>query len=231
MSSAKWRPSCLGLNVLKQNSILLEISRDCVSMGVIDNKPVRCSALIHYLNQCWQVPWYHHLAYKMAAYLSQTSMCLSVKWKFRLTRRSVATHKSANIQILELEKNWHVTHLLKLVNKMCENKLDPVNIVEETEWAWFHPKQMDRWADVTDEGYRTIQVMTGGCKDLQCEYTRTNFIVVIFYVECTLDEHCSKQGITDRCSCFRAVCVIIGSYHYFYYYFTVLFHHFWPSMS
>ena len=35
-----------------------------------------------------------------------------------------------------LKETLHVTHFLKLLDKICEYKMDPTNIVEDTETDW-----------------------------------------------------------------------------------------------
>ena len=39
-----------------------------------------------------------------------------------------------------------MTHLLKLLDKMCKHEMDPASIVEDTEQTWFCP-HTDRWTD------------------------------------------------------------------------------------
>ena len=48
--------------------------------------------------------------------------------------------KNSNFGILA--KNLNATHLLKLLDKMYKYEMDPVSIVEDTEWTLFCP-QMD----------------------------------------------------------------------------------------
>ena len=57
----------------------------------------------------------------------------------------------AKFFFLILKKPLHVTHLLKLLDKMCNYEMDPASIVEDTEQRWFCP-QMDwqtRWNQYT----------------------------------------------------------------------------------
>ena len=47
-------------------------------------------------------------------------------------------------------KKLNVTHLLKLLDKMCKYEMDLVSIVEDAEWTRFCPQtygQMDGWTD------------------------------------------------------------------------------------
>ena len=43
-----------------------------------------------------------------------------------------------------------MTHLLKLIDKMCKNEMDVMNIVKDTVRTWFHP-QMDKWTNKQGE--------------------------------------------------------------------------------
>ena len=44
-----------------------------------------------------------------------------------------------------------MTHLLKLLDKMCKYEMDPASIVEDTEWTQFCP-QTDRGTDGWTDG-------------------------------------------------------------------------------
>ena len=39
-----------------------------------------------------------------------------------------------------VKKTLYITHLLKLLDKMCKYEMDPVSIVEDTEWTQFCPQ-------------------------------------------------------------------------------------------
>ena len=51
-----------------------------------------------------------------------------------------------NFKFLILKQTLHATHLLKLLDKMCKYEMDPMSIVEDTEWTRFCP-QTDRHTD------------------------------------------------------------------------------------
>ena len=53
MSSAKWRPFCLGLNVLTHLPLAFYICLAELSHHWFESWPVACSAANHYLNQRW----------------------------------------------------------------------------------------------------------------------------------------------------------------------------------
>ena len=80
MLSAKWRPSCLGLNVLTIVFI--------------------------------------HIGSQVKTIQSQSN-------KFK------EFVKTSDFSILKSQKPLHVTHLLKLLDKMCKYEMDLVSIVEE----------------------------------------------------------------------------------------------------
>ena len=63
-------------------------------------------------------------------------------------------------QILRFKKNWHATHLLKLLNKMFKYEMDPASMVEDTERTQFHP-QTDGQMDGRTDGWM------GGQKDIE----------------------------------------------------------------
>ena len=44
-----------------------------------------------------------------------------------------------------LNRTFHATHILKLLDKVCKYEMDPASIVEETDWTRFRP-QMDTQA-------------------------------------------------------------------------------------
>ena len=53
-----------------------------------------------------------------------------------------------------------MTHLLKLLDKVCKYEMDPASIVEDTEWTRFCPQmdgQMDKWTRWNQ--YTPFQVM------------------------------------------------------------------------
>ena len=66
------------------------------------------------------------------------------------TRQSQSYHFkeiAKNSNFVTLHKTQHTTHLVKLVDKMCKNEMDPASIVEEdTEQTRFCP-QTDRQTD------------------------------------------------------------------------------------
>ena len=63
----------------------------------------------------------------------------------------VKRRQSSNFLILK----WalHATHLLKLLDKMCNYEMDPMSIIEDTERTWFCP-QTDRQTDGQRDGQR-----------------------------------------------------------------------------
>ena len=52
--------------------------------------------------------------------------------------RLMITHTISNFRILK--QTSHATHLLKLLDKMCKYEMDPMSIVEDTEWTRFCPQ-------------------------------------------------------------------------------------------
>ena len=54
--------------------------------------------------------------------------------------------KVTNLKNSSKFQTLHMTHLLKLLDKMCKYEMDPMSIVEDTERTRFGP-QTDRWTD------------------------------------------------------------------------------------
>ena len=75
-----------------------------------------------------------------------------IPWQNKAKSKLQILRICQNFKLLNFEKTFHMTHLLKLFNKVCEYEMDAVCIVEDTEWTWFCPRmdrrmdgQMDRW--------------------------------------------------------------------------------------
>ena len=56
-----------------------------------------------------------------------------------------------------LKQALHATHLLKLLDKMCKYEMDPMSIVEDTEWTRFCPQTDRRTNRRTDRRTRWYQ--------------------------------------------------------------------------
>ena len=80
--------------------------------------------------------------------------------------------KIANLLILI--KTLHMTHLLKLFNKMCKYEMDPMSIVEDTEQTRFCPQtdgQTDRRTDKVKPVYPPFNfVEAGGIISMICHF-------------------------------------------------------------
>ena len=78
---------------------------------------------------------------------------------------------STKFQILK--RSLHVTHLLKLLDKMCKYEMDPMSIVEDTERTRFCPQTDRRTDGRTDRRTRWYQYTpyqlrwSGGYKNRQ----------------------------------------------------------------
>ena len=73
-------------------------------------------------------------------------------WIKRRQSQSYKFQEFAKISIfLILTETLHVTHLLKLLDKMCKYEMDPTSILEDTEWTWFFPQKdrRTRWNQYT----------------------------------------------------------------------------------
>ena len=68
------------------------------------------------------------------------------------TVKATNLKNSPKFQFLKiLKQRLHAAHLLRLLNKICKHEMDPMNIVEDTEWTRFCP-QTDRWTDGRTDG-------------------------------------------------------------------------------
>ena len=70
--------------------------------------------------------------------------------------------KLPKIQILWFFKYLNnVTHLLKLVDKMCKYEMDPTSIVEDTDWTRFCPQrdgQTDGQGETSIPSFNFVEV-------------------------------------------------------------------------
>ena len=72
-----------------------------------------------------------------------------------------------------LKRALHATHLLKLLDKMCEYEMDPMSILEDTEWTRFCPQtdRRTRWYQYTPFQLRwSGGIMTKSNLDFQVKF-------------------------------------------------------------
>ena len=104
---------------------------------------------------------------------SQVKRWQSQSYKFK---------KFAKISILK----WalHATHLLKLLDKMCKYEMDPMSIVEDTEWTRFCPQtdRRTRWYHYTPYKLR----WSGGYNNLKIYW-------LVSFLTCMVKEGFHKQ--------------------------------------
>ena len=60
-----------------------------------------------------------------------------------------------------MKQTLHATHLLKLLDKMCKHEIDPMSIVEDTDWTRFCP-QTDRRTDKVKPVYFPFNFVEAG---------------------------------------------------------------------
>ena len=64
-------------------------------------------------------------------------------------RRQIQSQSYKFTEFGKISNLWvlHVTHLLKMFDKMCKYEIDPASVVEDTKPTWFCPRdgQTDRW--------------------------------------------------------------------------------------
>ena len=70
--------------------------------------------------------------------------------------------KNSNFEILQ--ETWHMTHLLKLLDKMCKYKMDPTTTVCATEWTCDAGRTRDGRTDGVKPIYPPTTSLCGGNK-------------------------------------------------------------------
>ena len=94
------------------------------------------------------------------------------------TKSNLQIYKFAKISnFLILKRALHESHLLKLLDKICKYEIDPMSIVEDTEWTRFCPQtdRRTRWYQYTPFQLR----WSGGYNNLPSDDQSTQMMICI----------------------------------------------------